>query len=126
MAPGPPDKTPSSKRTKEGWEIDESNIVSLQTKQDTRLDNFENQLKDKYGLKKYDVVKDDEDVDALWTYDYVETEEDWSMDNAYVTDLAKKTLNPQLIGGVIIKIGDLLYDASGKKQIMNVKRTLKL
>ena len=38
----------------------------------------------------------------------------------------KKTLNPQLIGGVIIKIGDLLYDASVKKQIMNVKRTLKL
>ena len=89
------DKIIKENTTKEGWEIDESNIVSLQTKQDTRLDNFENQLKDKYGLKKYDVVKDDEDVDALWTYDYVETEEAWSMDNAYVTDLAKKTLNPQ-------------------------------
>ena len=38
----------------------------------------------------------------------------------------KKTLNPQLIGGAIIKIGDLLYDASVKKQIMNDTRTLKL
>ena len=38
----------------------------------------------------------------------------------------KKTLDPQLIGGVVIKIGDLQYDTSVKKQIKNVKRTLKL
>jgi len=44
--------------------------------------------------------------------------------------LGRVTLNeklePKILGGFIIKIGDLQYDASVKKQINNVKRAFKL
>ncbi|MAQ47625.1 MAG: ATP synthase F1 subunit delta [Flavobacteriales bacterium] len=35
-------------------------------------------------------------------------------------------IDPKIIGGFIIKIGDLQYDASIKKQINNVKRAFKI
>ena len=38
----------------------------------------------------------------------------------------KEKLDPKILGGFIIKIGDLQYDASVKKQINNVKRAFKL
>jgi F-type H+-transporting ATPase subunit delta len=38
----------------------------------------------------------------------------------------EETVDPSLVGGFIIKHGDLQYDASIKKQIKNVKRAFKL
>ena len=44
--------------------------------------------------------------------------------------MGKVTLNEKqdekLLGGFVIKIGDLQYDSSVKKQINNVKRAFKL